>query len=124
MLILKVFKNGVAFTGGLRHKALCGFGTRRAMVSLYGSSIAFGLKRFASDTYTSSVRERGIFSYASVSMEIWFFFRISPTDFPIKQMKDKSNRDLSDSNHRVIDIRICLCSYINRYLNFSLCALA
>ena len=26
MLILQVFKNGVALTGGLRHKALCGFG--------------------------------------------------------------------------------------------------
>ena len=80
MLILKVFKNGVAFTGGLRHKALCGFGTRRAMVSLYGSSIAFGLKRFASDTYTSSVRERGIFSYASVSMEMWLFLGFPCTE--------------------------------------------
>ena len=80
MLISKVFKNGVAFTGGLRHKALCGFGTRRAIFSLYGSSIAFGLKRFASDTYTSSVRERGIFSYVSVSMEMWLLLGFPCTE--------------------------------------------
>ena len=65
------------------------------MVSLYGSSIAFGLKRFASDTYTSSVRERGIFSYASVSMEIWFFrissYRTTRTPFWIGTV-DRSSR--------------------------------